>query len=103
MYVAVGVVAIGGWTLATIAPFFWLLRRINRLRCSEAVELDGLDRSKHGGAAYNWHSDPGACSPLASGKASDRGVSAVAAASTAHVVADDHNPKANAVVPFDDC
>lgn len=86
-----------------MAPFFWFLRRMKKLRCSDEIELAGLDKSKHGGNAYNWHDqdhsrDTSVCDP-ATGGVNRRAVTG----STAHqVVTVGDNAKENAVVPFEE-
>eukprot|EP00892_Ulva_mutabilis_P004947 jgi/Ulvmu1/2824/UM142_0022.1 len=40
------------WTLAHMVPFFYVMRALGLLRVAEAEELVGLDKSHHGGSAY---------------------------------------------------
>lgn len=42
-----------GWTLAHMLPFFYVMRALGLLRVAEAEELMGLDKSHHGGSAYD--------------------------------------------------
>lgn len=42
-----------GWTLAHMIPFFYGMRALGLLRVAEAEELMGLDKSHHGGSAYD--------------------------------------------------
>jgi Amt family ammonium transporter len=45
----VGVLAISGWVLGTMVPFFFAFKWFGKLRISGAEEDAGLDVSKHGG------------------------------------------------------
>jgi Amt family ammonium transporter len=49
----VGLAAIAAWTAGLTGALFMALRLLNRLRISPDEEQVGLDRSKHGGSAYN--------------------------------------------------
>ncbi|KAH7701247.1 Protein AMT-4 [Aphelenchoides avenae] len=40
------------WSVATMIPVFALLKKLNRFRVSEEIEIKGLDIYKHGEAAY---------------------------------------------------
>ena len=46
------ILAISGWVLAHMVPFFFLMRMAGLLRVDEAEERMGLDVSHHGGSAY---------------------------------------------------
>ena len=46
------ILAITGWVLGHMVPFFFLMRMAGLLRVDEAEERAGLDVSHHGGAAY---------------------------------------------------
>lgn len=48
----IGILSIGAWTVATMLPFFYGLRRMGWLRVAESEEIQGLDISHHGGSAY---------------------------------------------------
>ena len=48
----VGIVAISGWVLGHMIPFFLVTRVLGLLRVSSAEEHEGLDVSHHGGSAY---------------------------------------------------
>lgn len=50
----VGILAIAGWTLGLLGPFFFAMNKFGLLRCSAEVEQIGLDVSKHGGSAYAY-------------------------------------------------
>eukprot|EP00963_Diacronema_lutheri_P000386 scaffold24_cov341-Pavlova_lutheri.AAC.75 len=50
----VGILAIAGWTLGLLGPFFFAMNKFGMLRCSAEVEQIGLDVSKHGGSAYAY-------------------------------------------------
>lgn len=41
------------WTTCTISPVLFLLKRLNRLRVPESIELSGLDVAFHGGSDEN--------------------------------------------------
>lgn len=47
------------WTLGHMIPFFYLMRMVGMLRVPEDDELQGLDVSHHGGAAYRGDSNHG--------------------------------------------
>lgn len=49
----IGVLAILGWTVVMSAIMFFLIKITVGLRVDEAIELEGLDASEHGGSAYN--------------------------------------------------
>jgi hypothetical protein len=53
------ILAIAGWTLAHMVPFFFVLRALGLLRVGEEEEMLGLDMSHHGGAAYRGNSRGG--------------------------------------------
>jgi len=44
--------AIGGWVLLNMFPFFFLMKQLGLFRVSAAEEHEGLDVSHHGGSAY---------------------------------------------------
>jgi ammonium transporter, Amt family len=46
------ILAIAGWVLGHMVPFFLLMRMLGLLRVNEAEERRGLDVSHHGGFAY---------------------------------------------------
>eukprot|EP00892_Ulva_mutabilis_P011437 jgi/Ulvmu1/8666/UM047_0004.1 len=50
----IAIVAIGAWTSVMMGLYFLLMWRFRLLRCAPEIEQAGLDRSKHGGTAYNW-------------------------------------------------
>lgn len=78
--------------------FFAVLSYFKVLRCSEAEELQGLDKSKHGGQAYNWTRPiPGDCPAVRAG--SDDGGKLVPTNDAVDAGETQHR---NAVVPFDD-
>eukprot|EP00246_Nothoceros_aenigmaticus_P011404 TRINITY_DN308_c0_g1_i1.p1 TRINITY_DN308_c0_g1~~TRINITY_DN308_c0_g1_i1.p1 ORF type:complete len:563 (+),score=55.82 TRINITY_DN308_c0_g1_i1:167-1690(+) len=52
----VEILVIAGWVSAFMAPLFWLLHKFNHLRISAEDEMQGLDATRHGGAAY-YHAD----------------------------------------------
>lgn len=47
------IAATAAWTLAHMIPFFYGMRALGLLRVAEEEELMGLDRSHHGGSAYD--------------------------------------------------
>jgi hypothetical protein len=47
----IGVLAIGGWVLGTMGPFFLVFKALGALRTSAEEEQRGLDVSKHGVSA----------------------------------------------------
>lgn len=47
------IAATAAWTLAHMVPFFYGMRTLGLLRVAEDEELMGLDRSHHGGSAYD--------------------------------------------------
>ena len=49
----VGILAIIAWVTALMVPFFGIFKFFGALRIPPEVEEMGLDRSKHGGSAYN--------------------------------------------------
>jgi Amt family ammonium transporter len=49
----IGILAIIGWVCGTMIPFFGIFKLAGALRIPPEVEEVGLDRSKHGGSAYN--------------------------------------------------
>lgn len=51
------ILAITGWTLAHMMPFFFVLNKLGMLRVDEAEERMGLDVSHHGGSAYEADGD----------------------------------------------
>ncbi|GMH35861.1 hypothetical protein BSKO_03729 [Bryopsis sp. KO-2023] len=48
-----GAVAIGAWTITVSGLMFFVLKEVNWLRVPEQEEIQGLDISHHGGAAYD--------------------------------------------------
>jgi Amt family ammonium transporter len=46
------ILAILGWTLGIMTPFFFVLKKLNLFRVPPEVESAGLDVSHHGGSAY---------------------------------------------------
>lgn len=69
------ILAITGWTLGHMIPFFILMRVTGLLRVDEAEERMGLDVSHHGGSAYEGDPDTGTAK---GGKMVDNGDSALA-------------------------
>ncbi|KAG2494365.1 hypothetical protein HYH03_007422 [Edaphochlamys debaryana] len=55
----IGILAIGGWVMGTMGPFFLAFRAAGALRISAEDEHTGLDVSKHGGSAYHLHPQGG--------------------------------------------
>ncbi|EFJ41277.1 hypothetical protein VOLCADRAFT_77636 [Volvox carteri f. nagariensis] len=49
----IGLLAIIGWVCGTMIPFFFIFKLAGALRIPPEMEEMGLDRSKHGGSAYN--------------------------------------------------
>ncbi|KAG2486763.1 hypothetical protein HYH03_014562 [Edaphochlamys debaryana] len=49
----IGICAIIGWVCATMTPFFGIFKLLGMIRIPPEMEEMGLDRSKHGGSAYN--------------------------------------------------
>ncbi|GLC38506.1 hypothetical protein PLESTB_001732900 [Pleodorina starrii] len=49
----IGILAIIGWVSGMMIPFFGIFKLTGTLRIPPEVEEMGLDRSKHGGSAYN--------------------------------------------------
>ena len=49
----VGILAIIGWVLGMMVPFFFAFKYFGKLRITNAEEEAGLDASKHGGKVYN--------------------------------------------------
>ncbi|KXZ53813.1 hypothetical protein GPECTOR_6g731 [Gonium pectorale] len=60
----IGVLAIGGWVVGTMGPFFLAFKLAGSLRISAQEEHTGLDVSKHGGSAYHMHHGGGALAGL---------------------------------------
>jgi len=56
----VGVLAIAAWTCTFSGITFAGLKAVNILRVSAADEMEGLDSSHHGGAAYDFAAQPAA-------------------------------------------
>jgi len=50
----VGVLLILAWTVAIMAPFFFLLNILGLFRCDPLEEEVGMDNSRHKGSAYNY-------------------------------------------------
>ncbi|XAR62710.1 hypothetical protein NMG60_11017567 [Bertholletia excelsa] len=46
------ILVIVGWVSATMGPLFVVLHKLNLLRISAEDELEGMDRTRHGGLAY---------------------------------------------------
>ncbi|KAK9803465.1 hypothetical protein WJX73_004901 [Symbiochloris irregularis] len=46
------ILAMTGWTLGMMVPFFYALKLLGQLRVSPEEEMAGVDASHHGGAAY---------------------------------------------------
>lgn len=46
-----------GWVSATMGTLFIILKKLNLLRISAEDELEGMDKTRHGGLAYAWHDD----------------------------------------------
>lgn len=91
--VSEGVIAIGAWTAVTMSMLFAILWYFKLLRCSPEVEEEGLDKSKHGGRAYNWDNE----------NEGDRPRDSSAVQNSVHqVVTVGENTKASAVVPFNE-
>ncbi len=44
----VAVIAVVAWTCLFFIPYFWILRRVGRVRVGMEQELAGLDASKYG-------------------------------------------------------
>ncbi|CAN6443041.1 unnamed protein product [Victoria cruziana] len=59
----VELLAIVGWVSLTMAPLFYVLRKLGLLRISREEEVAGLDISSHGGYAYTRHHDDGQFDP----------------------------------------
>jgi Amt family ammonium transporter len=51
------ILVVAAWTIATMAPVFWLLKRFNMLRISPEAEMSGMDITSHGGPAYSYGDD----------------------------------------------
>ena len=52
LYQAIGVVAVGGWTVATAVVLFAIIKHTVGLRVSESEEESGLDVAEHAMEAY---------------------------------------------------
>lgn len=50
----IGILAIAAWVIGLMSIFFYIFKRLGKLRISPAKEQAGLDVSKHGGTAYNY-------------------------------------------------
>lgn len=51
----IGIVCILSWVCGLLAPLFFVMSKMQLLRVLAAVEIAGLDVSKHGGQAYSNH------------------------------------------------
>ncbi|PNH03009.1 Ammonium transporter 1 member 2 [Tetrabaena socialis] len=76
------ILAIIAWTVCLMAPFFFIFKLFGALRIPPEVEEMGLDRSKHGGSAYNGTGAAGV------------------AASPGNDVMRNHSPPSSKVVPM---
>ncbi|KVH96680.1 ammonium transporter 1 member 2-like [Cynara cardunculus var. scolymus] len=57
------ILVIVGWVSATMAPLFYLLKKLNLLRVSKEDEMAGMDMTRHGGFAYVYHDEDGSFHP----------------------------------------
>ncbi|XP_010424340.1 PREDICTED: ammonium transporter 1 member 2-like [Camelina sativa] len=53
----IGILAIVGWVTLTMGPLFYWLHKTNLLRISEEEEVEGIDKTCHGGVAYKLEMD----------------------------------------------
>ncbi|KAF3793473.1 Ammonium transporter 1 member 2 [Nymphaea thermarum] len=51
------ILTIIGWVSATMGPLFFILNKLRLLRISPEDELEGMDKTRHGGLAYAWHDE----------------------------------------------
>ncbi|CAN6460619.1 unnamed protein product [Victoria cruziana] len=51
------ILTIVGWVSATMGPLFFTLNKLRLLRISPEDELEGMDKTRHGGLAYAWHDE----------------------------------------------
>ncbi|XP_031503593.1 ammonium transporter 1 member 1-like [Nymphaea colorata] len=51
------IIVLFGWVSATMGTLFIVLKKLNLLRISAEDELEGMDKTRHGGLAYAWHDD----------------------------------------------
>ncbi|XP_031484239.1 ammonium transporter 1 member 1-like [Nymphaea colorata] len=51
------ILTIIGWVSVTMGPLFFILNKLRLLRISPEDELEGMDKTRHGGLAYAWHDD----------------------------------------------
>lgn len=49
------IVVITVWVVGTMYPLFYLLKMFNLLRISPETEIEGMDKTCHGGPAYDYH------------------------------------------------
>ncbi|KAL8201971.1 hypothetical protein R6Q57_011118 [Mikania cordata] len=57
------ILVIFGWVSATMAPLFYILKKLNLLRVSKEDELQGMDMTRHGGFAYVYHDEDNSSHP----------------------------------------
>jgi hypothetical protein len=65
------------WTLGHMVPFFYVMQRLGLLRVSEKEEVMGLDKSHHGGSAYDMN---------AAGTLADEEVGGKGASTTSNII-----------------